>query len=146
MIMQLDNSSWKEVTSMIDMNEIAKHKLVKQYIDIPMDEYNTTVGFLGYEKGNASLVFKTKNMQSKRDTGARCDEAGKAKNIAKLNQLLEEEKYNAAYAKTVGNIELCVFTEFVLRYFNGTKHNGKYWFFTPEMAIYHKLYNILKTK
>ena len=146
MIMQLDNSSWKEVTSMIDMNEIAKHKLVKQYIDIPMDEYNTTVGFLGYEKGNASLVFKTKNMQSKRDTGARCDEAGKAKNIAKLNQLLGEEKYNAAYAKTVGNIELCVFTEFVLRYFNETKHNGKYWFFTPEMAIYHKLYNILKTK
>jgi hypothetical protein len=37
---------------------------------------------------------------------------------------------------------LCVLEEFILRYFNTNKQDGKKWFFTPEMAIYHKLYTV----
>ena len=93
-------------------------------------------------------------MTSKRDTGARCDEATKAKNLAKLNEIVGEEKYTNETTKVVkdkdgniiseavGNIELCVLEEFILRYFNADEENGKKWFFTPEMAIYHKLYTI----
>ena len=44
--------------------------------------------------------------------------------------------------EAMGNIELCVLEEFFLRFFNADKKNGKKWFFTPEMAIYHKLYQV----
>ena len=98
-------------------------------------------------------------MLSKRDTGARCDQAGKNKNLAKLNEIIGEDKYTIESTKAIkdedgniiqeamGNIELCVLEEFILRYFNvdgkdGKGQNGKKWFLTPEMAIYHKLYTI----
>ena len=45
----------------------------------------------------------------------------------------------------MGNIELCVLEEFILRFFNEHPKNGKdnkKWFFTPEMAIYHGLYQV----
>ena len=116
--------------------------------------YNEIVGFIGYEKGNKDFAFKTKNMNSKRDTGARCDQATKNKNLTKLNEIVGEEKYTNENTKAVkdedgniiqeamGNIELCVLEEFFLRFFNADKKNGKKWFFTPEMAIYHKLYQV----
>ena len=100
------------------------------------------------------LAFKTKNMTSKRDTGARCDQATKNKNLTKLNEILGENKYTIENTKaikdkdgnviqeTMGNIELCVLKEIILRYFNITERNNKKWFLTPEMAIYHKLYTI----
>jgi len=93
-------------------------------------------------------------MTSKRDIGARCDQAGKNKNLSKLNEIIGENKYTIENTKAVkdedgnviqeamGNDELCVLEEFILRYFNVNKENGKKWFFTPEMAIYHKLYTI----
>tara|TARA_B110000285_G_C15068130_1_gene586342 strand:- start:329 stop:1570 length:1242 start_codon:yes stop_codon:yes gene_type:complete len=118
-------------------------------------KYNDTVGFLGYEKSNRYLVFKTKDMTSKRDTGARCDEAIKNKNIIKTNKILEEDKYtkentklikdgNNIIQEPVSNTGLCIIQEFVLRWFDLTKKNDKRWFLTPEMAIYHKLYKMNK--
>jgi hypothetical protein len=119
--------------------------------------YNTIVGFIGYEKGNKDLAFKTKNMNSKRDTGARCDQATKNKNLTRLNEIIGEEKYTIKSTKaikdedgniiqeSVGNVELCVLEEFILRFFNDHPKNGKdgkKWFLTPEMAIWHKLYTV----
>ena len=43
------------------------------------------------------------------------------------------------------NIEICVLEEFILRFFNEYPKNGKdgkKWFLTPEMAIWHKLYTV----
>ena len=45
----------------------------------------------------------------------------------------------------MGNIEICVLEEFILRFFNEYPKNGKdgkKWFLTPEMAIWHKLYTV----
>jgi hypothetical protein len=115
-------------------------------------EYNDIIGFIGYEKNNKYLVFKTKNMSSKKDTGARCDEATKNKNLKKINDILGEEKYTKENTKmekgpnkktvkeAVGNVELCVFEEFILRYFNEINKDGKKWFLTPELAIKHSIY------
>lgn len=78
----------------------------------------------------------------------------KNKNLSKLNEILGEEKFTNESTKAVkdtngniiqeavGNVELCVFEEFILRYFDAVEENGKKWFLTPEMAIYHKLYTI----
>jgi len=137
-----------------DQREIFASKEGKDQVIFNKEEYNKIVGFIGYEKSNRYLVFKTKDMTSTRDTGARCDEAGKAKNISKLNDILGEDKYNSENTKAVkdadgnitseavGNVELCVLQELILRYFNAIKKDGNKWFLTPEMAIMHKLYKI----
>lgn len=152
MILNNDNK-WIEATPE-DQREIAMLKETKQFLDFNVNNYNKIVGFIGYEKGNKDLAFKTKNMESKRDTGARCDQASKNKNLAKLNEILGEEKFTNESTKAVkdpdgniiqeavGNVELCVFEEFILRYFDTIEENSKKWFFTPEMAIYHKLYTV----
>ena len=93
-------------------------------------------------------------MMSKRDTGARCDEAGKDKTMKKLNEIIGEKKYTTENTKlqkdadgnvtkeAINHLELCVIQEFILRYFNEIKQNNKKWFLTPEMAIFFKLYKV----
>ena len=100
------------------------------------------------------MVFKTKIITAKRDTGARCDEAGKIKTIQKLNEIMGETKFTTEntrakkdadgniISEAIGHVELCVFLEFIMRYFNTIQKDGKKWFFTPEMALIHKLYTI----
>jgi hypothetical protein len=154
MIMMLDdNNKWIEA-SPEDQREIASSSETKEFLAFNLNDYNNIVGFIGYEKGNKDFAFKTKNMDKKRDTGARCDQATKNKNLTKLNEIVGEEKYTSEGTKAikdedgniiheaVGNVELCVLEEFILRYFNATKENNKKWFFTPEMAIWHKLYQV----
>ena len=109
---------------------------------------------MGYEKNNRYFVFKTKDLKSTRDTGARCDESGKVKTLQKLNEIIGENKYTNENTKikkdedgnviseAVGQVELCVLQEFILRFFNTVKRDNKKWFFTPEMAIWHKLYTV----
>ena len=153
-IMILDEiNKWIKATPE-DQREIALSKESKEILAFNLDDYNTIIGFIGYEKGNKDLAFKTKNMTSKRDTGARCDQASKNKNLDKLNEILGENKYTIENTKaikdkdgniiqeTMGNTEICVLKEVILRYFNITERNNKKWFLTPEMAIYHKLYTI----
>jgi superfamily II DNA or RNA helicase/ferredoxin len=155
MIMILDDNNTWIAASPEEQREIASSKETKEFLEFNPNNYNTIIGFIGYEKGNKHLAFKTKNMTSKRDTGARCYQASKNINLAKLNEIIGENKYTIESTKAVkdkdgniiqeamGNDELCVLEEFILRYFNVSEENGKKWFFTPEMAIYHKLYTVL---
>ena len=154
MIMILNKSNkWVEAEPE-DQREIASSKEAKEYLTMKPEDYNRIVGFIGYEKSNRYLVFKTKDMLSKRDTGARCDEAGKVKTLQKLNEIVGETKYTNENTKAekdedgniireaVGHVELCVLQEFILRFFNTIKRDDKKWFLTPEMAIWHKLYTV----
>lgn len=116
--------------------------------------YNKHVGFIGYGKNNKFLAFKTKDITSKRDTGAICDQATKSKNLVKLNEIVGEEKYTIENTKAekdangnvikeaIGNDELCVLEEFILRFFDATERGNKKWFLTPEMALLHNFYKI----
>jgi hypothetical protein len=154
MIMILnENNVWTEAEPE-DEREIAASKTTKDMLAFKTDDYNEIVGFIGYGKNNTFLAFKTKNMNSKRDTGARCDEAGKVKTMQKLNEIVGETLYTNESTKVkkdadgnvisdaIGHIELCVLQEFLLRYFNTIKKDNKKWMFSPEMAIWHKLYLI----
>ena len=74
--------------------------------------------------------------------------------MKKLNEIIGEEIYTVESTKAkkdadgniikeaIGQVELCVMQEFVLRYFETIKKNEKKWFLSPEMAIYFKLYVI----
>jgi superfamily II DNA or RNA helicase len=152
-IMILKNNKWIE-SEPEDQKEIAETREVMDILNLKVNDYNQIIGFIGYEKSNNYLVFKTKDMLAKRDTGARCDEAGKNKTLDILNKIVGEEKYTKETTKilkdedknvvqeAIGHVELCVLQEFLLRYFDKVRRDGKKWFFTPEMAIYHKLYTI----
>ena len=131
MIFNSASTKWVEARPE-DQREIADTKEVRELLDFKISDYNTIVGFMGYEKNNKYLIFKTKDMLSTRDTGARCDEAGKNKTIQLLNKIIGEEKYTKENTKllkekdgtviqqTMGQIELCILQEFILRFFNKT--------------------------
>jgi hypothetical protein len=148
-----DKNKWIEATSE-DQRDIFLSKETKDFLTFNKDDYNQIVGFIGYKKGNKYLAFKAKDMNSKRDTGAICEDATKDKNLTQLNNIIGEEKYTNQTTKAVkdkdgnivkeavGNTELCVLKEFIFRYFNAVEENNKKWFLTPEMAIYHKLYTV----
>jgi hypothetical protein len=137
-----------------DEREIAMSKEGKEILTFKADDYNKIIGFIGYEKSNRYLVFKTKDMLSKRDTGARCDESGKDKTMKKINEIIGETKYTNETTKlqkdsdgnvtreAINHVELCVIQEFILRYFEAIKRDDKKWFLTPEMAIFFKLYTV----
>jgi hypothetical protein len=148
-----ENNKWVEATPE-DQKEIAGNKEAKKLLTFNVSDFNKIIGFNGYEKNNKYFVFKTKDILSKRDTGARCDEAGKDKTMKKLNEILGENKYTSESTKAIkdkdgniikeaiGQLELCVMQEFLLRFFETIKKNDKKWFLSPEMAIYFKLYTI----
>ena len=149
-----DRNDWTEAEPE-DVREIARDPVASKIFSFQESEYNKYVGFLGYKKKNVALVFKTKDIESKRDTGALCEEAGKEKSITKLNLILGEDKYTLFNTKlikdkkgtvtqeVINQTELCVLQEFWLRYFNTINKQGKKWFLTPEMAIYYKMYKVL---
>jgi hypothetical protein len=101
-------------------------------------QFNTIVGFIDNEKSNKYLVFKTKQTDAKRNTGARCDEAVKGKKLQILNMIVGSEKYTKENTKGMVQAELCALQEFLLRYYNKIRKNNKFWFFNFELA---KLYN-----
>jgi hypothetical protein len=122
-----------------DEREFMESKDVQQRLTVDKKDFHPIMGFIGYEKNNQYLVFKTKDMLLKRNTGARCDEAGKQKTLDLLNAIIGEDKYTKENSKTMNQTELCVYQEFLLRYFNRIKKDDKIWFLNLEMALFWKL-------
>lgn len=144
------NAKWVDAEPE-DIRELEESVEYQNYLSIEKNNLNTILGFIGLEKNNRYLIFKTKDLSSKRNTGARCDEAGKQKTLNLLNEIVGNETFTKENTKQIkdknGSIlqeatsqtELCVYQEFLLRYFNKIKKNNKSWFLLPEMAEYLKL-------
>ena len=144
-----------------DQREIAMSEEAKQQLIFDKAKYNKIVGFIGYEKNNKYLTFKTKDIDSNRDTGARCDESGKEKTLKTLKTFIDKTKLDKLILRPkldkdnaivvdkddipvdemIGHTEMCVLLEIILRYLNDTEI--KKYFLTPELAIYYKLYKVV---
>jgi hypothetical protein len=137
-LMILDNSSkkWKEGEP---QDEKDLSNAIKKMYSVSENSFNNLVGFIGYEPKNKHFVFKVKDMQAKRTTGARCDQATKAKTIAMLNKIVGSEKWTKENTKKIVDSGLCIVEEFVLRKYNKERKNNKIWFLTPEMAKIYKV-------
>jgi hypothetical protein len=153
MILNKDNI-W-ELAEPEDELEIDNSKEGKEVLNFDIKKYtppNGIIGFIGYKKNSKNLIFKTKDVFSERDTGASCIDAGKSKTLAILNKIVGSEKYTKENTKLVkdsdgnvireaiGETELCVLQEFILRKKNLDSGNKNLWFLTPEMAIHYKIY------
>ena len=85
------------------------------------------------------IVFKTKNITIKNSKGARCEQASKYSpqgvvNI--INTILENPQHlTPSNSKKILVQELCIYLEYLLRYYHSIKFKKRTWFFTPELAI-----------
>jgi hypothetical protein len=137
-VMILKDKKWHQAEPE-DEREIAMETVTK--MDYMKFELNNLIGFIGQDQKNRYFVFKVKDMEAKRNTGARCDEASKPKKISILTELLGQEifdKYTQGTTKGMVQSELCSLQELLFRYYNKTKKNNKLWFFDFETAMLSK--------
>ena len=137
-VMLMKNKTWVQAEPE-DEREVALETVAK--MDYIHYELNNMIGFIGQDQKNRYLVFKVKDMEAKRNTGARCDEASKTKKIQILIELLGQElfdKYTQGSIKGLVQSELCSLQEFLFRYYNKSKKNNKLWFFDYENAMLSK--------
>lgn len=132
----LDNNKLEKAkpTDIEDLKESIQHKIIKSGI------INDFVGFMMEISKSGLVIFKTKNMLDKRSRGARCDQAGKKTQLKILNIIYNDPiKYTSQNSKAFKIPQLCSEQEFLLRYYDETKKDGKRWFFNYEEALINKL-------
>ena len=131
------NGSWQKAEPE-DIRELLEAANVRDKWIIKNQKLNNLIGFMGYEKQNRYLVFKIKDMKSKRNSGARCDEGGKAKTLKMLNEVVGEERYTNESTKGLVQTELCCLLEMIMRYYNRMKIDDKIWFLNSDVALFNK--------
>ena len=137
-VMLLKGKTWVQAESE-DEREIA-FEVAKQ-LDFTKYDVNNLIGFIGHDIKNRYLVFKVKDMEAKRNTGARCDEASKTRKIQVLEEIMGKElfeKYTQGTTKGMVQPELCSLQELLFRYYGREKKNNKVWFFDFESAMLSK--------
>ena len=100
---------------------------------IPTRRFNNIIGFIGNIKNNY-MIFKTKDMNAPRNTGARCHQSGKPQAVKRLNEILGRTAFNNENTKKLHILNLCIRQEFTLRLFNMNKRDKKIWFLNPTEA------------
>jgi len=141
MVFTLQTNVWIEI-GLEEKREILKSpEAIKWQID--RGELGAMVGFIGYESKNKFMVFKTKDMSSKRNSGARCDQAIKSIKVDNLNKIVGggggvggQETFNKQNTKNLSGDEICILQEVLLRYYNSIRKNGKRWFIPSDIALY----------
>jgi hypothetical protein len=116
-----------------------------------LSNLNEIYGFIIPFKESDELIFKTKLRDYKRQIGTRCDQSSKKGTIKTLNDILVSAKegdrcptqvFNDENTAKIGNVELCCYTEMVLRCYSLNKVNNNTWFVEPEYAQH--ILNMLK--
>tara|TARA_R110002072_G_scaffold5205_5_gene34453 strand:+ start:36 stop:4028 length:3993 start_codon:yes stop_codon:yes gene_type:complete len=129
-------NTWEEGKSeLVELENNIKELIIKK------EDYNLIVGFIGTFK-NEINVYKIKQMDKKRNKGARCDQSGKADALNILNSIIGETEYNVANTKKYNQTFICIIQELYLRYFNNIKKDDKVWFLRPELAIINEIEKI----
>jgi hypothetical protein len=137
-----DDGKWK--TGKYSDYTPYNNKILELKKDVLNKPANNIIGFMSVFKDTGSTVFKTKDMDKARNTGARCDQSSKKVTINQINSLVSEaNKEGSNMPKKLEPItdkkstpELCVIQEFYLRLFDHLNVNNKKWFFTQvELSL-----------
>ena len=133
----IDNK-WSEAEPE-DKNEILLNEDIRNAWIINKNNLNKIIGFISTDNKNKNKVFKTKDISIKRNSGARCDEAGKTKTIKLLNDIVGTEWLTKENTKKLVQIDLCIIEEIFLRYLNKNKSDKKIWFLNSNIAVFNKI-------
>ena len=100
---------------------------------VKASDANNIIGFITLFK-KSFTIFKTKDVGGKRNSGSRCDQAGKQQILKTLSAIEKNpELVNDITLKKINTTQLCSEQEFRLRHYDSIKRDGKRWFFTPEI-------------
>jgi hypothetical protein len=107
------------------------------------ERFAAPLGFIGFNTYNKNIpnpdkymVFKTIDMSVSRNTGTRCDQAGRHKLMGQLNIIAQSSNITAAIELPSNSVaDLCIKQEMLLRYLNKIKRNGKTWFIDTSTEI-----------
>ena len=102
-------------------------------------KYNFIIGFMTQVRGSKNIIFKTKEVDLKRNSGARCDQAGKKTIVKILNKITMSSDYTAENTKILKTPQLCGEQEFLLRYYQHTNKDDKEWFLNYELSILNEI-------
>ena len=80
------------------------------------------------------MVFKVKDIENTRSTGARCSQSNKEKVVERLKNIDKTLKHKKN-TEMGGLFELCVREELTLRLFEKEKRQNMTWFVDTETAI-----------
>ena len=103
------------------------------------EKYNFIVGFMANIRGSKDIIFKTKEVDLKRNAGARCDQAGKKTIIKILNKITMSSRYTSESTKVLKTPQLCSEQEFLLRYYQSINKDEKQWFLNHELSILNQI-------
>jgi hypothetical protein len=132
------NNTWNEAEPE-DKNDILLNDDIRNEWTINKNKLNNIIGFISTDNKNKYKVFKTKDTTIKRNSGARCDEAGKTKTIKLLNDIVGVEWLTKENTKKLVQIELCIIQEIFLRFLNKNKTDNKIWFLNSNIAVFNKI-------
>ena len=127
-----------------NLAESEDYKDLKPKIDelsLPIEVFNKLVGFIGSFKGEFN-IFRVKQMDKKRNKGARCDQSGKAEALKILNEIVGEPRYTAENTKKFNQHLICIYQELYLRLFDSEGRGDKRWFFYPGEALVNNIEHI----
>ena len=127
---------------------------------VPINTLNNVVGFMSNFK-NDYMVFKVKQLENKRNKGARCDQSSRPVILTLLNQIVKRDpveeakpgykpptndyspgEYTTENTNGLNSIYLCILQEFLLRLYNYDQKYGKVWFLDPTQAVLTKIEKI----
>jgi len=105
--------------------------------------YSKLNRFIGYiEINELGNKFKTLDNSAKRNKGRKCGSENKINIIKQINSIVGYEKFNKENTKDGKTAPyLCIFLEFILRYYNYEKKNNKLWFVNSDMIKFIDLKN-----
>ena len=100
----------------------------------PISGFNRVLGYISSFKGEFN-IFKVKQLDKKRNKGARCDQTGKSDAITLLNAIIGENVYTAANTKRFNQNLVCILQEIYLRVYDLERKDGVRWFLYPGEAL-----------
>ena len=110
-------------------------------LKIELGDYNNIVGYIGSFKGEFN-IFKVKQLDVKRNKGARCDQTGKSEALNILNKIIGSEEYTGENTKRFNQSLICILQEIYLRLYDLEEKNKKRWFLYPGEALLNNIEKI----
>ena len=134
-----DNGKVEEVKGL--KGEEIINKLVKFGVG---DNVNETIGFMIYTPRRDAILFKTKNISTKRSRGQLCSNSTRTKAMKLAEEIIMMKGYSMSKDKktlldSYKPEILCAIQEILLREYNRSKLNDKLYFFTEEQQDINKI-------
>jgi hypothetical protein len=123
---------WKE-SEPEDLNASNFGSVIGKF-NIPANRMFRLVGFFSLFK-NKEMVFKVKDMTDKRNTGARCDSAGKKPIIDFLNKVQNVSSYDTENTNMISQMGLCAILEILMRHYTVKNNCNPAMFLSSELAF-----------